>query len=119
MKLYLFERGGGKTVTAFGSEGFTMAGIVREAEDTHIGCMYLEKGGIVGGHPAPVPQLLLVMAGEAVVRSDGGEPQTIGPGTAAYWESGEWHETRTETGLTAIVIESANMNVRMTEVAAG
>lgn len=117
MKLYLFERGGGKAVTAFGSEGFTMAGIVREAEDVHIGCMYLEKGGIVGGHPATVPQLLLVMAGEAIVRSGGGESHTIGPGTAACWEAGEWHETRTETGLTAIVIESANMNIRMTETA--
>lgn len=78
MKLYLFERGGGKAVTAFGSEGFTMAGIVREAEEVNIGCMYLEKGGIVGGHPATVPQLLLVMAGEAIVRSGGGESHTIG-----------------------------------------
>ena len=37
------------------------------------------------------------------------------PGQAVFWNKGEFHETTTETGLMAIVIESENLesNIRM------
>ena len=30
-----------------------------------------------------------------------------------YWEKDEWHETTTDTGLTAIVIESEGLNLSL------
>ena len=31
-------------------------------------------------------------------------------GDAVFWEIDEWHETKTDVGLTAIVIESEELN---------
>jgi len=39
----------------------------------------------------------------------------IRPGQAAFWEAGEWHETRSSTGMTAIVIESRKLDVGLPE----
>jgi len=33
------------------------------------------------------------------------ETDELGPGEAAVWEPGEWHETLSEQGVTAIVVE--------------
>lgn len=75
-----------------------------------IGCMYLEREGVVGYHYATVPQLFLVMQGEGWVRGEGNEKIRIAKGEAAFWEGGEGHETTTDTGLTAIVIESEELD---------
>ncbi|MCL6627022.1 hypothetical protein [Alicyclobacillus shizuokensis] len=34
---------------------------------------------------------------------------SISAGHAVYGEDGEWHETRTDTGLTAIVVEGEDL----------
>ena len=70
-----------------------------------IGFMYLDPGGVIGYHQATVPQLLLVVSGEGWVLGKEGDKQRIVQGEAAFWEYGEGHETSTETGLTAMVIE--------------
>ena len=31
-------------------------------------------------------------------------------GQAAFWQAGEWHETRTTSGLTAIIVEGERLN---------
>jgi hypothetical protein len=37
-------------------------------------------------------------------------PREVSAGTIVWWEQGELHETRTETGLTAIVIEAESLD---------
>ncbi|WP_449444535.1 cupin, partial [Ureibacillus acetophenoni] len=78
---------------------------------TNIGCMYLEENGIIGYHQAVVPQLLLIMNGEGFVRGESEEYFKVQPGDAVFWEKDEWHETKTDKGLTAIVIESEELNL--------
>lgn len=44
-----------------------------------------------------------------LLRTDRSNSDRIVPvaiGDAVFWEQGEWHETKTDVGLTAIVIES-------------
>ena len=55
--------------------------------------------------PAAGTQLLVVVDGDAVVSGSDGVARSIGPGEAAVWEVGEPHETRTERGLLALVVE--------------
>ncbi|WLR42105.1 cupin domain-containing protein [Bacillus carboniphilus] len=109
MDIYQFNKEVGKKVEKFNSD-FIMSHIIQTQKPSRIGCMYLEKNGIIGYHEAVVPQLLLVVNGEGKVRGEKEEFVHVKNGDAVFWEKGEWHETRTDTGLTAIVIESKELN---------
>lgn len=109
MKTFQFNKEAGKRVTKFESD-FVMSRIIQTQKSAHIGCMYLEAGGVIGYHEAILPQLLLVVAGEGWVRGESDEYIKIEKGEAAFWNKGEWHETKTTDGLTAIVIESEELN---------
>lgn len=87
-----------------------MSRILKTNKTAQIGCMYLEQDGIIGYHEAVVPQLLLIVHGEGWVK--GGDHQTfeIKAGDAVFWHKGEGHETKTQKGLMAIVIESEELN---------
>jgi mannose-6-phosphate isomerase-like protein (cupin superfamily) len=115
MKIYNFGQENGINIKAFDSKNLIMTRILDEASDIHIGCMHIEANGIVGLHQATTPQLFLIVSGEGIVKGKEDKQYFIKAGFAAYWETEEWHETRTEKGLTAIVIESNKMNIRMKE----
>ncbi|WP_373906668.1 cupin domain-containing protein [Ureibacillus sinduriensis] len=65
--------------------------------------------GIVGYHQAIVPQLFLVLNGEGFVRNDKEVYFKVQSGDAVFWGKDEWHKTKIEVGLTAIVIESEEL----------
>ncbi|MGN7760277.1 cupin domain-containing protein [Paenibacillus sp. 22594] len=109
MKIYRFVKETGKNITAYHSN-FIMSRIIRTEKSASIGCMYLEENGIIGYHQAAGPQLLLMMSGEGLVRGRDTNFIKVQAGDAVFWEEGEWHETRSETGMTAIVIESVELN---------
>jgi len=87
-----------------------MTRIARPSGDVRVGCFHLAAGGVIGSHPATVPQLLLVVAGAGWVRAGGAERVPIAAGQAAFWTAGEHHETTTDTGLTAIVLEAEHLD---------
>jgi quercetin dioxygenase-like cupin family protein len=87
-----------RQLVEFGSVGvvtFVADGVVR---------MDLPPGGRIGMHPAVGEQLFVVVEGEGEVRS-GSEAAHVSAGDAVIWAAGEEHETPTETGLVAIVVE--------------
>lgn len=109
MELYKFSQDTGKNISKFHSN-FIMSRVIQTDKASNIGCMHLEANGIVGYHQAVVPQLLLVINGEGYVRNDEMQNIKVQPGDAVFWEKDEWHETKTDKGLTAIVIESSELN---------
>ncbi|WP_186579623.1 cupin [Aquibacillus kalidii] len=109
MEIYRFDKDSGVPVSKFNSN-FTMARIMQTNKSAHIGCMYLEERGIIGYHQAVIPQLLLIMNGEGYVRGQQENYVKVQSGDAVFWNKGEWHETKTDNGLTAIVIESEALN---------
>ncbi|WP_260682044.1 cupin domain-containing protein [Alkalicoccobacillus porphyridii] len=76
--------------------------------ETRIGYISLEENGLLGGHEAIVPQLLVVMSGEGTVSNDS-ESLIITEGDAVFWDRGEQHETSSVKGMTAIIIESDSL----------
>ncbi|MBS4189690.1 cupin [Bacillus sp. FJAT-49705] len=108
MELFQFDKSSGKYIDHYNSN-FIMSRIVKTEKASQIGCMHLDANGIIGFHQAVVPQLLLVVNGEGWVRSDDGLKVKIKKGEAVFWEKGEGHETTTDKGLTAIVIESEEL----------
>jgi len=55
--------------------------------------------------------LFLVVQGEGWVSGESDKRVFIKTGEAAYWEKGEWHESGTESGITAIIIESVKFDL--------
>ena len=105
MKVFRFDQEIGQKMGVYDSN-FILSRIVMTERPARVGCMYLERGGLIGFHQAAVPQLFLVVQGKGWVRGEENEKRRITQGEAAFWDAGEGHETTTDTGLTAIVIES-------------
>jgi len=109
MNIYHLSKKNGKNITQFESN-FIMSRIINTKASANIGCMYLEENGVIGYHQAVVPQLLLILEGEGYVRNEQEQYFQVQPGDAIFWEKDEWHETKTDKGLTGIVIESEQLN---------
>jgi quercetin dioxygenase-like cupin family protein len=67
-------------------------------------------GGGLLRHPATYPQILAVLDGSGAVSGADGIEEPIASGEAVFWEEGEEHETRSETGLTALIIEGRQLD---------
>jgi quercetin dioxygenase-like cupin family protein len=71
----------------------------------------LEPNGKIACHPASVPQILAVLEGSGLVSGEDGEPQPINAGEAVFWSAGEVHETVSEEGLTALILEGDGLEL--------
>jgi quercetin dioxygenase-like cupin family protein len=77
--------------------------------DVQASVFRLAPGGRIARHPAEVPQVLAVLEGSGRVSGPNGEPVAVGPGDAVFWAEGEEHETVTDEGMTALVVESRGL----------
>jgi quercetin dioxygenase-like cupin family protein len=93
----------GRALDRFGSTAARIAPLARV--EAQVVVIHLEAGGRVGRHPAVGRQVLAVVAGAGTVSGGDGVEHAVEAGQAAVWEPGEEHETRTDTGLTAVVVE--------------
>jgi quercetin dioxygenase-like cupin family protein len=109
MKLVRFDAEVGKSLTVFGSHHVILSRILRTPDGVQIGCFYIQPGGVIALHQTAGPQLLLVVQGEGWVRDEGQFRTQVYAGQAVYWEEDEWHETGSESGLMAIVVEGKEL----------
>jgi quercetin dioxygenase-like cupin family protein len=121
VRLFRFDREVAIPVTQFDSIGVAFGRCVRFEGDAQIGCFHIEPGGVVGFHQATVPQLFLCVSGSGWVRGVEERHTPIAPGQAAFWEAGEWHESGSEAGMLAIVVEGTQVDPTryMPELVAG
>jgi quercetin dioxygenase-like cupin family protein len=100
------ELSGERPVTAPGS---VSAAVRRLAAQAHAVVIEIEPGGVVGRHPAAVNQLFVVVGGSGWVSGDDGEREPIRAGEAVLWVAGEEHESGSEEGMAALVLESDSL----------
>ncbi len=93
-----------RAIDAHGSRGFSV-GAFGISADAHLVAVTLAPGGVIGPHPANGRQLLVVLSGEAEVAGVEGSVRRLAAGDAAVWEPGEVHETRSPTGMLAMIVE--------------
>jgi len=110
MKIFRFDPDVGKNIDLYNSSGFIISGVVHLLDEAAIHCAYLSSGGVIGYHQATNTQLFLVVQGEGWVRDEVSEKISIHTGQAAYWDKGEWHESGTGMGMTAIIVEGTNLD---------
>ena len=110
MEIFRFDRGE-KIIPDFGSKGLLATRIAVGDGRVHLTCLTVEPGGVIGTHPATEAQLFLVIAGEGWTAGPDGERVPIRTGWGVKWDAGETHASGTETGLTALAIEGASLDV--------
>jgi quercetin dioxygenase-like cupin family protein len=94
-------------------EGVTVAPLtpsIFEGAPFQAAIFRVAAGGRVARHPATVPQILAVLEGSGEVSGADGVGEPIAAGEAVFWSQGEEHETRSELGLTALVIEGESVD---------
>jgi mannose-6-phosphate isomerase-like protein (cupin superfamily) len=69
-----------------------------------------EPGGRLRRHPAGSPQILAVLEGSGQVSGAKGVDEPIGAGEAVFLHDGEYHEMKSEAGLTALIIEGEHVD---------
>jgi quercetin dioxygenase-like cupin family protein len=111
VKIYRFDKDASRSITQYGSQKAAIAAIARPAGEFRLDCIYVDAGGGLGYHQAVSEQLFLVVTGEGEVRGMSEKWLPIHAGQGAFWLAGEWHETRSESGLTALVLEGAGLNL--------
>ena len=68
-----------------------------------------EPGGRIRRHPGTYPQIIAVLEGSGEVSGANGVDEPIGPGEAVFLHEGEDHETKSEAGLTALILEGESL----------
>lgn len=94
-----------KRITAFNSSDAYYKQLLNIKTESNIGIISLKAGGVLGSHAAPANQKMLVIDGTAVVSTDTEKGIEISRGSIVSWTKGTVHETRTHSGLLAIIIE--------------
>ena len=56
-------------------------------------------------HPAGVPQILIVLSGSGEVSGGDGHFESVVEGDAVFWAAGEEHETKSDPGMTVLIVE--------------
>lgn len=97
-----------RVITHHGSTGMTLHPVPAPpaGAERHVVVLDLAPGGKVGRHPAVGWQVLVVTSGSGEVSGADGVRRSITAGEAAVWAPGEEHETTTEHGLVATILES-------------
>ncbi len=104
MKIFRLAKECLHRVDAYGSHGFAHT-LVVAGQDVQVGWIRLEERGRIGRHAASGNQLLWVMVGTGWASGNDARQMPIGPEMAVWWADGEPHETTSEGGLVAVVIE--------------
>jgi hypothetical protein len=110
MKIFRFDFQVGKNIDRYNSSGFVLARVLHLFDEAAVNCAYLSSGGLIGYHQTTIPQLFLIVQGKGWVRGESSPKTSIKAGQAAFWEKEEWHESGTETGMMAVIIEGVNFD---------
>ena len=92
-------------MTEYGSTGAHVSFLARAA-GARVVRIELDPGGCLAMHPAGNPQLFVVVDGDGTVATADTPPEAVAAGTVVWWGAGERHETRSERGLVALVVEA-------------
>ena len=103
------DLGQGRQIDRFGSVGAFAQGVSRRVLQVVV--MRVAPGGVIGRHPTGSAQLFTVVAGSGWVSGADGERSSIAAGEAVAWDAGEEHESGTDDGMTAIVVEAEELDV--------
>jgi quercetin dioxygenase-like cupin family protein len=112
MRIVRFTRANAVPVTLFDSTGVFSVPLGDGRGEAHAYCIHIEAGGSIGEHPAGFGQLFLVVAGAGWASGADGVRVALQAGEGAYFERGERHAKGSDDGMTAIMLQVAELAPR-------
>jgi quercetin dioxygenase-like cupin family protein len=109
MHLLDFTPGHGTPITVYDSHGAFAVPLGEGRGEGHVYCVRIEPGGSIGAHEAGFNQLFLVVGGSGWVSGPDGEQRPLGVGRGVYIPRGEVHAKGSDTGMTAIMVQLADL----------
>ena len=97
----------GRRIDSFDSVDAWVRGVSRRV--LQVVFIEIGPGGVLGRHPAGPHQLFAVVSGSGWVSGADGERELVSAGDVVIWESGEEHESGSDEGMTAIVVEAEEL----------
>jgi len=111
IKIFHFTKHGAKAIHQYNSLYAYYSKIMKTVEPTNIGFIYIEAGGVVGLHEAPVPQLFIVIEGEGWVCDENRKKHFVKQGDGVFWHKGQTHASGSDKGLIALVMQATQMDL--------
>jgi len=106
MRIFQIESETGYEIKEHGSTNVFLSSVVDVERSTAIHWMRFDPQGSIGGRYLTSPQIFLIVEGDGWVKSNNPEPIPVTMGDGIFWDTGEWHEAGSESGMTVILIES-------------
>lgn len=109
MELFRYDREVAGTIE--GLEAVAQVPLGSSTGEAHVSVVHLDAVGGLPAHEAPTPQLFVVVNGQGWVSGQDGERHPVAYGDAAFWRQGELHESGTDSGMTAVVVQAMELNI--------
>ena len=94
-------------------DGVTIAPLTQPSEEGALvkaAIFRFQPGGRIRRHPGTYPQIIAVLEGSGEVSGADCVDEPISPGEAVFLHEGEDHELKSETGLTALILEGESLD---------
>ena len=105
MRIFRYDSDTGREIQEYHSSNVFLSPILQIENGAVLHVISFDPHGVIGSHQAGGPQVLFIIQGEGWVRGESPEPISVAVGDAVFWDVGELHESGSEAGMTAIVIE--------------
>ena len=106
MKIFRIDSDNEYEITEHGSTSVFVSSFVDIDRSASIHWMHFDPRGLIGRHSLTSPQIFLIVEGEGWVKSDNPEPIPVMKGDGVFWETGDWQEAGSDSGMTVILMES-------------
>jgi len=106
MRIFRIESGNMHEIRDHDSTNVFLSSVVDVDRSAAIHWMQFDPRGSIGGHSLTNPQIYLIVEGEGWVKSTDLEPIPVMMGDGVFWDTGEWQEAGSESGMMVILIES-------------
>lgn len=104
-----FDADAADPIEDFQSRGASAVQLASGVGSTLVYAIHFEPGGVIGPHQAGFDQIFLVVGGAGWAAGADGMRRPLVSGQAARFSLGELHSKGSDTGMTAIMIQSERL----------
>jgi quercetin dioxygenase-like cupin family protein len=112
MRVIETASGAAEPITEFDSVAATRVVVADGVGDAHAYVVSFEPGGSIGPHTAGFGQLFIPVAGSGWAAGGDGQRHRISVGQIAHIARGEVHSKGSDTGMTAVMVQVRDLDVR-------
>jgi quercetin dioxygenase-like cupin family protein len=112
MRVFDFSREHAEAVELFDSRRAASVHLGDGGGESHVYCIFFDRGAEIGAHRAGFDQLFLVVEGEAWAAGEDGRHVRLRAGQGAQFARGETHSKGSDEGAVVIMIQTGELALK-------